>query len=797
MPRHTRSAPSLPARARLSALACAAALAATLAQAAPVAIDLPAQPLSDAIKALARATGTSIAADSDLLAGRMAPAVQGRFEAGDALQRLLAGSGLEAIAQPQGGWLLRRADVRPGAATTLKEVRVAATAVRDGQTEGSDSYAPRYSSAATKTELSARETPQSVTVITRTQLDTQNFVELTEAAKVVPGIVVRRQSSVGSRSDILSRGYQASSYQLDGLTVSGNPATQESLDLALFDRVEALRGPAGLFSGAGEPGVMLNLVRKRALPDTQLQAAAGIGSLGRSRVEADITGPLAAEGRLRGRLVALNEEFGSPLKAMDGSKQAVYGTLELDVTASTTVSAGATWQRSRGNYDTGLPAYADGRLAPVPRDVAIVADWGRAAPESLAAFAELETRLDSGGRFKMALRRVEREQRDKYINGYSAVSDAGISRFTQAQTVDRDYADNAADVYYTTPWQWGGQTHNLIVGADYRSADMRLRMTRGTMNTAANLFQYDPGAIPEPSYSPFANDTTRTNQRGVYGQVRFKPLGSLTLVAGARKSWWSTRSADQLLGTRTGYEVDGQTTPFAAVLWDFSDHWTLYASQAEIFQPQSGRVAGGGQIVPREGRQAELGVKGSLLDGRLAATAAVYRMTDSNRALTDPADSAFVIPAGRVRSEGFEAELTGALAPRWEVAASYAYQRSIYLRGTAAQTGTNFTTMSPRHNVNLWVRHRVAAPWAQGLELGAGVRAVSDFYDALGTVRWRAGGYSVWSLYAAYPITPQLKLALNIDNLFDRVYWERAGTATRSNYYGLPRSAMLTLRATF
>lgn len=51
--------------------------------------------------------------------------------------------------------------------------------------------------------------------------------------------------------------------------------------------------------------------------------------------------------------------------------------------------------------------------------------------------------------------------------------------------------------------------------------------------------------------------------------------------------------------------------------------------------------------------------------------------------------------------------------------------------------------------------------------------------------------------YATYPITPKLKLALNIDNLFDRVYWERAGTATRSNYYGLPRSAMLTLRASF
>ncbi|MFT2543123.1 hypothetical protein ACMWP9_34530, partial [Escherichia coli] len=81
-----------------------------------------------------------------------------------------------------------------------------------------------------------------------------------------------------------------------------------------------------------------------------------------------------------------------------------------------------------------------------------------AAPESLAGFIESETRLDGGGLFKLAARRVLRQQRDKYINGYSAVSDTGISRFTQAQTVDRDYADTTADIYYSTPWQWAGQT---------------------------------------------------------------------------------------------------------------------------------------------------------------------------------------------------------------------------------------------------------------------------------------------------------------------------------------------------
>ena len=743
---------SRPARACLSLLACAAALACTPALAAPADIDLPAQPLSDAIKALARATGTSIAADSSLLAGKTAPAVQGRLEPAEALQRLLAGSGLQASAQPQGGWLLRPAPARPQ--TALDEVRVTATALRDGRTEGTGSYRAPYASAATKIELTARETPQSVSVISRARLDDQNFVELTEAAKVVPGIVVRRQSSTGGRSDILSRGYQSSTYQLDGLTVSGNPATQETLDLALFDRVEALRGPAGLFSGAGEPSVMLNLVRKRALPDYQGQGAIGLGSRpqagrGGCHRSAVRRWPPAWPGGGAAR------ELRQP---RDGHGRPQAGPVRHGGAGRHFPEHGLGGRHlaARPGQLRHRPARPRRRQAgPIPRDVAIAADWGRAAPESLAGFIESETRLDGGGLFKLAARRVLRQQRDKYINGYSAVSDTGISRFTQAQTVDRDYADTTADIYYSTPWQWAGQTHHFIAGADYRSSNMHLRMLRGAMNTPADLFHYDPSSIPEPSFKPFADDLTRTSLRGVYGQLRIKPTQALTLVAGARKSWWKTETSDRLQNTRSGYEVDGQFTPFAAVLFDLNDSWTLYASQSRIFQPQGGRLAGGGQIAPREGRQVEAGIKGSLLDGRLNATAAVYRMQDTNRALADPADAAFVIPAGKVRSEGFEAEVVGSLSPRWDVAASYAYMRSKYLQGTVTQTGTDFSTMSPRHSVNLWARYRVAGPVAQGLELGAGVRAVSEFYDTLGTVRWRAGGYGVWSVYAAYPLTPR------------------------------------------
>ncbi|MGE0802031.1 MAG: TonB-dependent siderophore receptor [Lautropia sp.] len=760
---------------------------------APVAIDIPAQPLGDALNAWARQTGARIAVRQTLLAGRTAPAVSGRMTAREALDRLLAGSGL--VARVDGDDVVIGQAPPPGE-TSLPPVTVVGRSERGAATEGTGAYATPASTVG-KTAEPLRDTPQSVTVLTRARLDDQNLVELTDAVKAVPGVIVRRQSSVGGRSDILSRGYQAGTYQLDGSTASVNPATVDSLDLALFDRVEALRGPAGLFSGAGEPGVMINLARKRALASRQIDGAIGIGSRDRRRIEVDATGGLDGGGRVRGRLVALAEGYGSELKGVDGEKQALYGTVEFDPTPRTTWSVGATWQQSRGNYDTGLPAYADGRLANVPRDTAIVADWTRARPMSLVGFAESETRLDGGGVFKLSVRHLSREQRDRYINAYSAISATGTSRFTQAQDVARDYADTSADVYLSKPFRWFGQTHNVIVGADYRTADTDTVLASGAMATTVDLGNYDPRAIPEPPFETYWKTAGKTDSYGAYTQLRIKPTQALTLVGGARQSWWKTRTTDLLAGTRTGYQADGEITPFGAVLYDLTGALTAYASYAEIFQPQSGLTAGGGQIEPRVGNQVEVGLKGSFLDGRLETSAAVFRLTDRNRALADPNNPAFVIAAGKVEAEGFETEVVGALTSRWQLAAGYAYNTTEYVRGTATQTGQPFSPFTPRHSVNLWTRYRLPERIAGGLEVGGGVRAVSDFSTTLGAVRWRTGGYSVWSLYAAYRIDRRLKLALNVDNLFDRTYWERIENGTRSNYYGAPRSVMLTLRGSW
>ncbi|HWK50594.1 MAG TPA: TonB-dependent siderophore receptor [Steroidobacter sp.] len=757
--------------------------------------DLPAGPLGrNAARAAAQA-GISLSFDPALTDGLSSPAVSGRYTPKQVMRLLLAGSGLELAEKSDGTFTLRTQPAPSRGASELRKVRV----VADEETSITESTGAYTASTVSigKAPASLRQTPQSVSVLTRQRLDDQNFVELTEAMKYVPGVAVRRQSATGNRSDIYSRGYQASTYQLDGLNIHNNPATIESFDLALYDRVEALRGPAGLYSGAGEPGVTINLARKRARAPFAVQAALGAGSWDRYRVEADVTGALIDSGGVRARLVAVAQDDGSYLKGVEFDKQVAYGTLEFDVSETSTLSVGGTWQRSSGYYDTGLPAYADGRLPNVPRSTAVVADWTTAKPQAVDGFLEWESMLADGGLFKVALRRQSREQRDLYVNAYSAISPSGTSQFTQAQWVARDYDDTTADIFLSLPFEWLGETHNVLAGADYRSSDQLTVLERGTMNTAADLFDYRPDAIPRPMLAPYWNNLGEVESYGVYGQLRFRPFSALTLLAGGRVSWWDSKSFDRGADARSSYDADGEFTPYAAVVFDISGALSLYASYAEIFQPQSNLTAAREQLEPRTGGQYEAGIKGEFAEGRLNASLAAFRLHDEHRALADPVNTGFFLPSGKVRSEGVELEVTGEIVPRVQLTAGYAYTKTEYLKATPALNGQSFSTFTPEHAFNAWVHWAVPAQLVDGLELGAGVRAVSDFYAQSGAIRWVGDSYAVAALQVGYEIDARHKVSLNVENLFDRKYWERVENALRSNYYGAPRNFMVNWRGRF
>uniref|UniRef100_UPI0025EF4E18 TonB-dependent siderophore receptor n=1 Tax=uncultured Nevskia sp. TaxID=228950 RepID=UPI0025EF4E18 len=369
---------------------------------------------------------------------------------------------------------------------------------------------------------------------------------------------------------------------------------------------------------------------------------------------------------------------------------------------------------------------------------------------------------------------------------------------TGVYTTDRE--NLSTDLYANLPFDFAGHTHNLIVGANWRDQDQTNDSSRfATNGLTQNVFEPDH-AIPEPPLPYTMQDDVKTTQFGGYSQVRLRVLDPLTLVAGGRISWWESRNRNFTLNTSSDYAVDGQLTPFFAVIYDVLEQVSLYASYADIFQPQNALQSNGTLINPRTGSQYETGVKAEFLNQRVIAQFALFRLQDQDRAITDPTDIRFFVSSGKVRSQGFEAEVTGMLLPGWNLSAGYTHVDTQYRVGTVTQEGQSFAPFTPRHSANLWTRYQIANGALQGLSFGGGLRAVSSFYSEVtgaNPARFVADAYTLLSMQLGYELNSHWSANLTVNNLLDEKYYEKVSSSFRQNFYGEPRSFTLALRAKF
>jgi len=681
-------------------------------------------------------------------------------------------------------------------AQVMRSISVSENAL-DTSTEGTGSYTSPLVTVGKGTQ-SIRETPQSVTVITRQRLDDQNITTLPEALKQATGVTVQRFDGAGNFNTYNVRGYTVDSIQLDGLNF-GNAGNFTEFDTVIYDRVEILRGPAGLFQGSGEPSAVINLARKRAQADAKFKAAARVGSWDAYRGEADATGSLTQDNRLRGRIVVAYDQRDSYLAVVNSEKKIAYGTLEFDLTPSTTVSVGATWQDIDSVIDQGMPAYANGKLLDVSRETYIGADWNQQDLESKDMFAEVEHHLDNGGELKMSVRKLDRYMLYKVARANGAVTPAGTTAIqTGLFSPDRDNV--SADAYASLPFTLWGQEQNFIIGADWRNQDEKSNTSPFVVTTTQNVFAPDH-ALVQPNFIYTTRSEVETEQYGAYTQLRVKPLSWMTIVGGGRVSWFESTSHDLLTGAKTAdYDESSEVTPYAAVIVDVLPQVSLYASYADVFQPQNAVDAAGNQLKPRTGGQVEVGIKAELFDQAVNAQFAVFQINDRDRALSDTSPGAPVnasVAAGEVESKGFDTEIAGRLLPGWDLIVGYAYTDTEYVKSAASQVGQVFSPTTPRHVGNVSTKYSFDSGLAKGLSVGGGVRAVSSFFNPVGTVRFAAPAYTVVSAQLGYQFSPSWETNLTLNNVFDEKYYEKVSNAGRQNFYGEPTSIALSIRASF
>ncbi|QYE84293.1 Fe(3+)-pyochelin receptor FptA [Pseudomonas aeruginosa] len=683
-----------------------------------------------------------------------------------------------------------------------------ADARKDGETELPDMVISGESTSATqppgvttlgKVPLKPRELPQSASVIDHERLEQQNLFSLDEAMQQATGVTVQPFQLLTTAYYV--RGFKVDSFELDGVpALLGNTASSPQ-DMAIYERVEILRGSNGLLHGTGNPAATVNLVRKRPQREFAASTTLSAGRWDRYRAEVDVGGPLSASGNVRGRAVAAYEDRDYFYDVADQGTRLLYGVTEFDLSPDTLLTVGAQYQHIDSITNmAGVPMAKDGSNLGLSRDTYLDVDWDRFKWDTYRAFGSLEQQLGGGWKGKVSAEYQEADSRLRYAGSFGAI---------EPQTGDGGQLTGAAykfksiqrslDANLNGPVRLFGLTHELLGGVTYAQGETRQDTARflNLPNTPVNVYRWDPHGVPRPQIGQYTSPgTTTTTQKGLYALGRIKLAEPLTLVVGGRESWWDQDTP------ATRFKPGRQFTPYGGLIWDFARDWSWYVSYAEVYQPQADRQTWNSEpLSPVEGKTYETGIKGELADGRLNLSLAAFRIDLENNPQEDPdhpgpPNNPFYISGGKGRSQGFELEGTGYLTPYWSLSAGYTYTSTEYLKDSQNDSGTRYSTFTPRHLLRLWSNYDL--PWQdRRWSVGGGLQAQSDYSVDYRGVSMRQGGYALVNMRLGYKIDEHWTAAVNVNNLFDQTYYQSLSNPNWNNRYGEPRSFNVSLRGAF
>lgn len=744
-----------------------------------------------------------------------------------AIARAIAAAGLLACIAP-----VSAAEAEPAATaddretTTLDGLRVTA------QRQIDPPYTVRQAGSATRLGLSLRETPQSTTIITRQRLDDMGLFSLADVMSQVTGVFVQYTDS--ERVSYNSRGYAINNFQVDGMLNAGGYIKANG-DSAVYERIEVVRGSTGLTTGAGDPSGMIHMIRKRPTDHFFANAGLTVGSWNNVRVEADLGGPLGFDGRLRGRVVAVQQESESwrDLYALD--KRVLYGIVEADLGDNTLLTVGYDYQTPEASGATwGTVPYwgADGKPANLPRNTNFSASWSKWPRKEEQAFARIEHRFGDGWQAKLAYTRND-SATDGFMyyggEGYPRADGSGISAWT-SRFLGSARTD-AWEFNLDGPVRLFGREHKVLVGYSAMETDERSPYTETVLPPGyASWAEYSrigdwrtwDGRVPQFSAVEFGHDSSRTVTRQSAGYFASKLSLSqrMNAVIGTRLSRWETRTEERYnpagtLDARSGYKIDDVVTPYAGLLYDLDDRLTVYASVTDIFKPQNFKDRDNRYLDPIEGISYELGLKGEFFDGALNATAAVFRSQQDNLAEIDDSVPPRIVNGAEEfayrstgkgnRVDGWELELQGSLSEHWNIAAGFTHAKAENAKGVrinANQPTDLFRLNSYYRLPGRWNKFSVGGgvTWQSAIEGTS--RRPTGALAANGSPITRAGAiivqpaFYLLNLSASYRFSEQLTASLNVNNLLDEKYYSRTGFYN-GVHWGEPRNVLMNLRVKF
>lgn len=812
--------------------------------------------LAEALLAFGQQSGLQLIVPSELTNGLSSAGFSGNYSADDALRTLLSGTPLSfkyvntntiqiystAQASTDGTEVLGTVQV-DGALDQGSDTKGVNGSTDITATEGSGSLNGGMLTVGSKGATSVKDTPQSVSVITSETMQQQGIRTLNDAMQKGTGITVQ-QGNNSREKNFYSRGFQITRASIDGgspIDITGgtnyNNRFSPSFDMSMYDHVEILRGADDLFNGFSTtgPGGTVNLVRKRPLDHFQLKYDGSAGSWDNYQNSLDLTSPLNDAGTLRARAVLTRKDSHHFYRTAKDENTVAYGTLEADLTSSTLLTIGGSYQRIRGvPLTNGLELYPDGRDPHFSRKTAWVFPWEKSDSDTREIFAKLAQKI--GDRWNFNLNYTGLYQRNSTIYSNVAGNIMPDTGLFSAEPISADGSNSnnkqfSFDSTLTGEFDVFDLPQKLTFGGNYSKENYWMTspdaasMVNGWFGTTGPIM--DPWhwdtSVPEPSipagYYAYMSSGSSVNW-GMYSQLVLTPWKPLHFGLGLRLNAYKSNTHTSTASDQSDISESTRKweSPYYSVSYDINDDLSWYGSYTKIFIPQSNMIAPSGQqIDPETGSNLETGLKYAQPGGLLNASLSLYQIRLVNQGQLIGADSVN-LGGGRTGyyrnapdaniSKGVDLEITGTVQPWWQTSLGYTYNFNKTSDLSSDGLNDSITTFTPKHTIKWWndFQFNNAGETLSKFSFGVGVQAQSKtkqigswYDDDFNQHNYNANTafYAVYSARIGYAINRNWSVALLGNNLFDKTYYSTVGNLHGGYWYGDPRNFVLSISGTF
>lgn len=703
----------------------------------------------------------------------------------NSLGRYALAAGLGMLALPAEGLAQEN---RPATLPTLN--------IQGSAPAATESYHQSYNGSATKTDTPLIDVPQTVAPVSKQVIEDIGGTTVETALDYVAG--TNKGNNFGGLNlyELNLRGLKTTNSAKNGFTSSRRyDATSDSANV---EQVDVLLGPSASLYGRGDPGGFINVVTKKPLTEnfTILQGMTGSDNLFRGTLDSNAI--LSDDKSLLGRANLAIESRDSFRDHVSSERQFFAPVLTWQANDRTRLTIEAEAIHDERVFDRGVVA-VNNRLGviPISRFLGDPRD-GRIKNENYLGMMRLERDLNDDWTLRTALQSKTGSMYGYATEPVALTASTGV--LTRRRTL-RDYNWNSTtgQVELLGHFETGGMKHTLLSGVEYENARTSEHYYRSGVGSPVNI--YNPTYTQSQATTALFSDLLDTSDTyAFYMQDQVQLTDRLQAQLGFRADWYDQEFEDRATA-RSAPQSRRGFSPRAGLSYKVTPEVAAFASVAKSFRPVMdsntgfSTASGGAPFKPETGLGYEAGMKAELLDKRLGLSAALFHITKQNVLATNPADTSQQIQAGEVRSQGFDLNVSGAITPEWRLIGGYAYIDAEVTEDTTIPVGARLQNI-PMHSFGLWSVYEFDSGPLKGVGFGGGVNAVSDRAGSATNDGFLMPAYAKVDLLGFYKLTDNAKLSLNIYNLLDKEYYERALGPLRVTP-GQPLSAVAALSVKF